>query len=207
MSILGIKWPDLTGGFLTFPQRNHAKRGKTVVELHRLLSCVSAFILAWCFTKFQFSLPVTLQSQWALLSPGIGNTEDKSASQGHSLPSIDLSLHILTLLLSITELIGLLSQAFPKINVSFLEKPGWLWIVSIWPTVWNEKKKKTLQICGDVPGFRHQKKGRAFETGQVGTQTVTRRGQTTQPWMQNTDEMMGSLSPKIVRSYSVPQTD
>lgn len=37
------------------------------------------------------------------------------------------------------------------------------------------KKKKTLknlQICGDMPDFRHQKTGRAIENGQAGNMGI-----------------------------------
>lgn len=96
----------------------------------------------------------------------------------------------------------LLPQAFPKINVSFLEKPCFLWSVSIRPTcvVCKKKKKKTnpLQISGDKPGFRHtHKKGGTSANGQVrNTSLFTGRGQT-RPWIQSKGEVLGSLSPRL----------
>lgn len=98
----------------------------------------------------------------------------------------------------------LLPQAFPKINISFLEKPRFLWSVSIWPTCVvckkkQNKKNKTLFrfLVTSLVSDTH-KKGGTSANGQVrNTSLFTGSGQTRWPWIQSKGEVLGSLSPRL----------
>lgn len=182
------------------------QKDQTIVEPTRLY-CVSTFTFAQFF--FFYKIFVIPPSHSVEL---VGIIITRNRKQSTNLPTralrdkpLPFSAHTNSSV--ITELIALLPQAFPKINVSFLEKSCFLdcvHMVYLCGMKGKKKKKpKTPQICG----CRHIQKGLSFwKWAGKNTSTVTCRGHTTCPGCKAKSEVQGSL-PGASRSYCAPQRD